>query len=199
MKYIVYKTNKDLILDCISSSLSDDEVLDLAIKKSKNENFIEIEPNKKFKIFNHKEDLEGSSLYSGRYLETLKEKKLLELEAFHYHPNNRKVDALGHYIYNTKEFRALIQEQIFRLERKISKGDITLEQAIFNYKYNGSGNISLPLSVLENILIKLQDLADENYQIKQGHRDSILSLDTKDKVNNYDFTIGYKINQTITI
>lgn len=141
----------------------------------------------------------GGIVDTSELLSVIIENKLKELTSYHYSDANRSVNVIGHNIYNRSDFRSLILEQRNRLSEKVDLGMITEQEAIFNYRYNGSGIIPIPLLQLRNLYIKLVDLAESNYITYINHKNNINNLSTIDDVNNYDYTIGYLTNQTITI
>ena len=146
-------------------------------------------------------------------LENAVNRKLEELEGYYNSEEARTVIIAGHKILNTPDFRYLVSEQKDRFAEKIELGLITEAEAIFNYQHNGGGIIPLTYQQLRIITVTLQDLASVNFDIKQNHRNEILSLagggasiDHKKpvktllkQIEEYDIRENFIINQSYNL
>ena len=75
MKYILYKTNDETFIDLV---VDEDLVSTIGISRTIGTEFIDVEPGNKYKVFDTKEDLEESDLYSVRLISELKNEKHIE-------------------------------------------------------------------------------------------------------------------------
>lgn len=127
--------------------------------------------------------------------------KLAELEVYHDSDEVRilSIDANGetHYFPMTQDGRGLIAEQIKDLELQIDLGLITEAEAIFTYQ-NGSA-VDLTLIQLKELYIEIMSIIKANYNKKIEHRDAIKALTTISEVQDYDYTVGYLVNNSYTI
>jgi hypothetical protein len=103
----------------------------------------------------------------------------------------------------TSNCRSLIAEQYTHLINQIDKGEITKEEAFFKYDTKDLNSIScsvnISLAQLQDLHVKIMQIVNFNYAVKEAHIKSLTLLTTKQAVDNYDYKKDFLINQAIQI
>lgn len=133
-------------------------------------------------------------------LKEIKEKKLQELDQYHFNATEIRQCKINNYfiLQLSGEGRSLIQEQIALLAQKIKLNLIAEEDASFEYFYNG-GSIEISLVQLRQIYVAMLDIVNSNYQNYKAEMYLIKNFSTVEAVESHDFTVNYLKNQNITL
>lgn len=142
----------------------------------------------------------GGVVESEFSLSELKNKKLQELDIYHYNDKAiRQCKVNSFFVLQlNSEVRTLIQEQINLLSQKIELGLIEEQDAEFEFFYTG-GSIKIKLEQLRKIYVAMLDIVNFNFQNYKKEISTINSLSTIEEVDNHDFTVSYLKNQNINI
>ena len=132
----------------------------------------------------------------GFLLERAKNKKLVELAAFHESDAVKKLtikfNEASTYIRLESDYRYLIDEQINLLELRIKSGEINP-----TWNYQNGITLTLDLNQLSSIRLYIGELVDHNFHARRFHEKAVIALSSLEQVESYNFNSSYRLNQIL--